>query len=157
MDQNLKFQNATKTLLYTYLSQFSPMQFKLFYGIIVYCWANWQSFISKQNFFNLWCELNQFCHEYDKSFPDQYDDHEEIKSFCKAYPYYFVDKLPIDLIATLFTDYVNDRLDLLADIVKALHETDIKAAYSYANEVFGFDEPVDAVVAEAKDHIKSFS
>lgn len=157
MDQDLKFQKATKTLLYTYLSQFSPMQFKLFYGIIVYCWANRQSFISKQNFFNLWCELNQFCYEYDESFPDQYDNHEEIKSFCKAHPYYFIDKLPIDLIARLFSEHIDERVDELTDIVKILYETDITAAYSYAAKTFGFYEPVDKVVAEVNEHIKSFS
>ena len=33
-------------------------QLKLFYSVLVHYWLKSKSFISKQNFFNLWCELN---------------------------------------------------------------------------------------------------
>ena len=65
--------------LYKCLSQFDSTQLKLFFSIFLYYWMNHKLFISKQNFFNLWCELNLLCHELDESFPEQYDNHEEIK------------------------------------------------------------------------------
>lgn len=81
-------------LFYEYLSKLSLLQFKQFYCLFVHYWTNYKCFISQQNLFNLWCELNQLCHESDESFPDQYDDHEVMKSFCMTYPYYFIDKPP---------------------------------------------------------------
>jgi hypothetical protein len=52
----------------------------------------------------LWCELNFLCHEFDESFPDQYDNFYEVRSFCKAHPYHFIEALPIDLVSALFAE-----------------------------------------------------
>ena len=77
----------------------------------------------KQNFFNLWCELNLLCHELDESFPDQYDDYEAIKDYCHFHPYYFIDRLPLDLVAKLFTEHAYDRVDVLADFIINIKES----------------------------------
>lgn len=149
--------NNNPKLLYTYLSKFNATQFKIFYSVLVHYWMNYKCFMSKQNFFNLWCELNQLCHELDESFPDQYDDHEEIKSFCKAYPYYFIDKLPINLIASLFAEYVDNRLDVLAEFIKILYEQGSKAAYQYIINTLGLDRSDDELTSSLEEHIKAFS
>ena len=145
------------TNLYEYLSKLNTDQLKIFYGAFVYFWANNKCFISKQNFFNLWCEINYCCHDLDDSFPDPYDNHELLKAFCHAHPYYFINILPADLIARLFAEHVDDRVDILAGIVKKIYEEDITDVYKYANEVLGLDKPVDILVKEAQDHIKYFS
>ena len=87
MKPKAQLDNPNQRLLYEYLSKLSLLQFKQFYCLFVHYWTNYKCFISQQNFFNLWCELNQLCHESDESFPDQYDDYEVIKSFCMTYPY----------------------------------------------------------------------
>lgn len=155
MNNKLKPERST-AILYEYLSKLDAMQFKLFYGAFVHYWVNHKYFISKQNFFNLWCELNFLCHDLDESFPDQYDDHEAIRTFCNAHPYYFIDRLPIDMIAELFAEYVDDRIDILTNFVKILSNTDIYAAYTYTNESLGLDESVGTLVSEAYEHIKLF-
>ena len=71
------------------LLKLDSRQLKMFYGILVHYWVKYKFFISSQNFLNLWCELNKLCYEVDESFPDPYDDHELLKSFCQAHPYYF--------------------------------------------------------------------
>lgn len=114
-------------------------------------------FISKQNLFNLRCELNQLCYEFDESFPNQYEDHKLIKSFFLAHPYYYIDVLPINLIAKLFAEYVDDHIDILASVAKTIYEIDIRAAYTYANDALGLNESVEKIVSEAQDHIKQFS
>ena len=119
--------------LYEYLSKLNVLQFKQFYCLFVHYWTNCKCFISQQNLFNLWCELNQRCHESDESFPDQYDDHEVMKSFCMTYPYYFIDKLPIPLIANLFVLYIDSHIDVLLNVVKELYENNVYAACTYAN------------------------
>lgn len=144
-------------LLCNYLSKLDISQFKTFYCLFVHYWANYRYFISEQNFLNLWCELNQLCHESDESFPDQYDNHQEIKSFCQAYPYYFIDRLPIKVISKLFAEYVDNQIDVLIKTAKILSDVNIFAAYTYTNKALGLNEPIDILVSETQDHIKYFS
>ena len=73
--------------------------------------------LSDHNFLNLWCELNKLCYEVDESFPDPYDDHELLKSFCQAHPYYFIDILDPGLITDLLCEYLDDRLNILVAII----------------------------------------
>ena len=94
--------------LFEYLSKLTAEQFKIFFAALVHYWAEYKFFISKQNFYNLWCELNFACHEMDESFPDQYDDREAVKEFCHYHPYYFIDRLPMNLVAKLFADHVDE-------------------------------------------------
>lgn len=143
--------------LYEYLLKLNAYQFKIFYGALVYYWAKYKLFISKQNFFNLWCELNLACHELDESFPDQYDDRDLICSFCKAHPYYFIDRLPIPLIAKLFAEYIDGHTEILINIVAKIRDADIHAAYTYANQALGLDDDVDVLVQETQYHLKNFS
>ena len=86
---------------------------KLFYGILVHCWVSQKAFISAQNFKNLWCELNYLCSIVDEGFPDPYDDHELLKSFCQAHPYYFIDRLSHEVIIDLFCEHLTERLEYL--------------------------------------------
>ena len=157
MINNLHPKSLNNYELYNCLSQFDSTQLKLFFSVFVHYWMNHKLFISNQNFFNLWCELNQFCHEVDESFPDQYNDYEEIRTFCQMHPYYFIDKLPIALIAKLVTEHVDNHIDILLNIVKILYETDVRTVYTYANKSLGLNESVDILVSETIDHIKSFS
>lgn len=157
MNNKINLRNNSKLSLYQHLRKLSPAQFKIFYGAFVHYWVNYKYFISKQNLFNLRCELNQLCHEFDESFPDQYEDHELIKSFFLTHPYYYIDALPIDLIANLFAEHVDNHIDILASITKTIYETDIHAAYTYANDALGLNESVEKIVSEAQDHIKQFS
>lgn len=151
------FEDKDRLALYDNLKQLNKDQFKIFYGAFVHFWANYKFFISKQNLFNLRCELNKLCHELDESFPDQYDDYEMMKSFFLAHPYYYMDKLPTELMARLFSKHVNDRIDILANIAQAIYEADIYTAYTYANNALGLNEATDTLVTEAQDHIKYFS
>ena len=77
MRPKTQLDNPNQRLLYEYLSKLSLLQFKQFYCLFVHYWTNYKCFISQQNLFNLWCELNQLCHESDESFPDQYDTYIE--------------------------------------------------------------------------------
>ena len=70
------------------LNNLNKEQFKRFWGLFLHYWINYNLFISTQLFFYLWCELNFLCFEVDESFPSPYDDHNLIKSFCEAHPYY---------------------------------------------------------------------
>lgn len=157
MDVNSKFENIARRSLYKHLSKLSPLQFKEFYAVFVHYWAEQKCFITKQNLYNLWCELNWFCHEFDKSFPEQYDNLKEMESFCDAYPYFFIDRLPTKIIATLFAEHVDSQLDILTNIARILFEADIYAAYTYASKALGLNEPIDILVSETHDHIKHFS
>ena len=122
-------------------------KFKLFYSILVHYWVKMKAFISAQGFLNLWCELNYLCSEVDESFPDLYDDHELLKSYCQAHPYYFIDILDLGLIINLFCEYLDDRLDILANIITKLDTGDLWASYAYSNEVLGLNEDIDELVA----------
>ena len=102
------------------LYQLDTYQIKLFYGILVHCWACRKAFISTQNFRNLWCELNYLCSIADEGFPDPYD-YELLRSFCHAHPYYFIDKLSSEIIIDLFCEYVDDRLGIRRHCSKARH------------------------------------
>ncbi len=153
-EQTKQFQNKA---LYEYLCVLDPLQFKMFYSILVYYWGNCRYFISLQNFFNLWCELNLCCHELDESFPDQYDDHELIRDFCHAHPYYFIDRLPIELRAGLFADYVDDRVEILTNVAKIISEGNLHTALTYTDQALGRNEPIEPIVAEILEHIKLFS
>lgn len=157
MSINLKFENVANRSLCKHLSKLDTNQFKMFYSLFVHYWVNYKYFISKQNLFNLWCELNLLCHKLDESFPEQYDEHNEIKSFCQTHPYYFIDELPLDIISNLFSIYIDDRVDILTNIVKILFEVNIFAAYAYANKALGLNEPINELVSDTLDHIKYFS
>ena len=153
---NTEFDNSSKQALFTYLSKLPVKRFKAFYAALVHYWVNHKFFISRQSFYNLWCEFNLLCHEMDESFPDQYDDHEAIKDYCHFHPYYFIDRLPLDLVAKLFAEHVDDRVDVLADFAKLLLEADMYAAYRYMNDALGLAESIDALVSETETHIKFF-
>ena len=155
MPRKFKYRNNAE--LYEQLIKLDVLQFKLFYGILVYCWGNKRCFISDKNFYNLWCELNQMCHDLDESFPDQFDDCEVIKSFCHLHPYYFIDRLPLNLVSSLFAEYVDDHVDVLTNVAKIIVEEDLKAAYSYVTKLFEIDESVDAAAELALNHIEYFS
>ena len=132
-------------------------QFKLFYGMLVHYWVKYKFFISSQNFLNLWCELNKLCSEADESFPDPYDDHELLKSYCQTHPYYFVDILDPGLITDLFCEYLDDRLNILVAILDKLTTGDLRTSYEYSNRVLGLSEDVDALVADSLEHLKTYS
>lgn len=153
---NTVLDNVAKQTLYDYLSKLTAAQFKVFYAAFVHYWVEHKFFITKQNFYNLWCEFNFLCHELDESFPDQYDDREAIKDFCHFHPYYFIDRLPLDLVAKLFAEHVDDRVDLLTDFAKLLLESDMQTAYTYMNDALGLAESVDYLVSETETHIKFF-
>lgn len=157
MNTDQKTEENNNSVLYEQLSKLTPNQFKMFYAAFIHYWVNHKFFITKQNLFNLWCELNQLCHELDESFPNQHDDYEAVKSFCHYHPYYFVDRLPLGMVADLFVNYVDDRVDTLAKFAKLLSEADIHAAYTYMNEALGLDESIEDLVSETKTHIKFFS
>ena len=150
-------QPIEKAQFKTYLRKFNRNELKAFYCLIVHYWANYKYFITKQNIFNLWCELNELCHEMDDSFPDPHDDHKAVVSFCKAHPYYFIDMLPPKLVQKLFCQYYDDRLDVLAAVAQKLHTEGLRAACACANEALGLDEDIDELVRQSEEHIKAFS
>ena len=152
-----KFKYCKNQKLYEQLSKLDTLQFKIFYGIFVFCWANKKCFISDKHFFNLWCEFNQLCHDLDESFPDSFDDCEMMKSFWHYHPYYFIDHLPLDFVSHLFAEYVDNQVDVLTNVCKIILEQDIKAAYSYVTKLFEIDESVDSSVELALNHIEHCS
>ena len=147
----------SKSVLKDNLMKLSKYQLKLFYGMLVHYWAEYRFFISKHNFFNLWCELNYLCYEVDESFSDPYDNHDLLKSFCHARPYYFIDILAPELVINLFCEYLDDRVDILAMVANKLGTEGLKAAYERSNKALGLSENVEELVAEAEEHIKMFS
>ena len=132
-------------------------QMKLFYGILVHCWASQKAFISTQNFRNLWCELNYVCAEIDDSFPDPYDDFELLKSFCQAHPYYFIDILDQEQVINLFCQHLENRIDILATVAAKLHTEGLWAACAYATQALGLNEDADELVAQAEEHVQTYS
>ena len=148
---------TNQDILFNSLKQLKSLQFKTLYAIIIHYWANYKYFISKQNFFNLWCELNVLCHEFDESFPDPYVDHELLKSFCHTHPYYFIDVLELELVIKLFCQCFDDRLDILATIAQKLNDGGVRDAYAYANEALGLDEDIDRLVAATEEHVVAFN
>lgn len=156
MNNKLTYSDTIYRPLYVLLNKLDAKHFKIFFSIFVHYWLNHKCFISDQNFLNLWCELNQFCHETDESFPDQYDDRKEISSFCQAHPYYFIDMLPIDLIAKLFAEYVDNRVDILVKVVNLLLESDLYTVYTFANNALGLCESIEDLVRETYGYIKRY-
>ena len=132
-------------------------QLKMFYGILVHYWMKNKYFISSQNFLNLWCELNKLCYEVDEGFPDPYDDRELLKSYCQSHPYYFIDILEPGLIADLFCEYLDDRLNILVAILDKLTTGDLRASYEYSNRVLCLYEDVEELVKESLEHLRTYS
>ena len=153
----MEFDDKARLALYNSLRKLDESQFKIFYGAFVHYVVKYKCFISKQNLFNLRCELNQLCHELDESFPDQYDDHELMKSFFLVHPYYYMSKLPIELMAKLFAKHTDDRIGILAGIARTVFETDIHGVYTFANYILGLNEQIDVLAAQAQKHIEDFS
>ena len=152
--------NKTKILkrhLRSKLEVMDKEEFKLFYSILVHYWVNNKFFISKMNFFNMWCELNKLCHEVDESFPGQYDDRKVITSYCKQHPYYFIDILPPDLVLDLFCEHLDDRLDVLTGIAEKLDTEGLEATYEYINEALGLSDDVDELVRYTIGVMKEYS
>ena len=153
----MKDENMIKLQLKNNLLKLNKEQLKMFFGMLVHYWVKHKFFISKQNFLNLWCELNYLCYEVDESFPDPYDDHKLVKSFCQAHPYYFIDMLTPELVINLFCKHFDDRLDILAMIAHKLSVVGLRVAYEYSNEALGLSENVDMLVSEGEEHIRSCS
>ena len=146
-----------KAHLKDYMLKLDTHELKLFYCILVHYWVNSKYFISPQNFLNLWCELNRLCHKTDVSFPDPYDDHKLVKSYCHEHPFYFIDILSPELVKNLFCQYLDDRLDILATIVKKLHDEDLKTTFACTNEVLGLNEDITELVSQTEEHLAAFS
>ena len=151
------FEKVANRSLYKILSKLDVIQFKMFYSIFVHYWTNHKHFISNKNFSNLWCELNQICHEVDETFPDPYDDHNLIKSYCQEHPFYFIDILDLETIINLFCEHCDDNLDTLIQVIYKLNTEGLRAAYACANEAFDLDESVDELVTETTKYLKRFT
>ena len=146
-----------RALLKKHLYKLDSYKMKLFYGILVHCWAGQKAFISTQNFKNLWCELNYLCSMVDEGFPAPYEDYELLRSFCQAHPYYFIDILSPEIIIDLFCEHLDNRLDVLATIAQKLHTEGLRAAYEYSNETLRLTDDLDESIAQAEEHVKAFS
>ena len=142
--------------LYEYLSKLEKTQLKAFYGMLVHYWVTQKAFISKQNFFNLWCELNVLCHKVDEGFPD-INDHELVKSYCHEHPYYFIDILDTEQVIKLFCQYLDKDIETITVAIEKLHTGGLKAACDSINEAMGMSKDIDELVAEIEKHIKEFS
>lgn len=141
-----EFENSDAKNLYELLNKINQSQFKNFYIIFVRYGLTYNFFISKQNLFNLWCELNRLCHESDEGFPERYDDFTEMRCFWQEHPYYFIDRLPLSVVASLFVEYIDNRVDILVNIVKTLSESDVYTACAYADKALGLDGAIETIV-----------
>ena len=148
--------NNDRTILHDELLKLDKRQLKLFYSVLVHYWVKNKSFISKQNFFNLWCELNELCCEVNESFPDPHDDHHLTTSFCQAHPFYFIDMLEPGLVINLFCEYLDNKIDILITVAKKLHTGDLRATYEYCNEAMGTNENVDELVSGTEEYVNIF-
>lgn len=157
MDKEQKVYSAAKHTLCENLRKLTVNQFKILFTALIHYWATYKFFITSQNLYNLWCELNALCYEMDESFPSPYDDYEAMKSFCHYYPYYFIEQIPLNYLATLFADHIDDHIDILTDFAKYLSESDLQTAYKYINDALGLTESVDELVSKTQMHIKFFS
>ena len=149
--------NMARTILKNDLMKLDKRQLKLFYSVLVHYWVKNKSFISKQNFFNLWCELNEYCCEADEGFPDPHDDHHLTTSFCQAHPFYFIDMLEPGLVIKLFCDHLDNKIDILIKVANKLSTGDLRAAYECCNEALGMNEDIDNLVLETEAYIGYFS
>ena len=120
-------------------------------------WIEYKFFISQRNFFNLWCELNELCHDIDEGFPEPHNDRELLKSYCIAHPYYFIDILDTVIVTDLFCEHINHKLDILTMIAQKLATEGLRAAYVYINEAMGLSEDADKLVSNTEEHMKEFS
>ena len=139
------------------LLKLDKRQYKLFYGMLVHYWVKNRYFISERNFFNLWCELNELCHEVDEGFPEPHNDRELLKSYCIAHPYYFIDILDTIIVTDLFCEYLNKRIDILTMISNKLATEGLWAAYESSNKALNLSESVEELVKEAEEHLKAYS
>ena len=139
------------------LMKLNQYQLKLFYGMLVHYWAEYRYFISHQSFKNLWCELNYLCSIVDECFPDPFDDYELLRSYCHAHPYYFIDILSPEIVAELFCEHLDDRMDTLALMANKLATESLWATYESVNNALGLTENVEELVSNAEEHLKSFS
>ena len=112
--------NTAKTTLKKNLMKLDKRQLKLFFSIIVHYWLTNKSFISKMNFFHMWCKLNDHCGMVDASFPDPHIDHKLTTAYCQAHPFYFIDMLEPELVINLFCEYLDTRIDILTMVVNKL-------------------------------------
>ena len=150
-------ENTAKTTLKKNLMKLDKRQLKLFFSIIVHYWLTNKSFISKMNFFHMWCKLNDHCGMVDASFPDPHIDHKLTAAYCQAHPFYFIDMLEPELVINLFCEYLDNKIDILSAAVNKLRMGGIKAAYEYSNKALGFAEDVEKLVMEAEEYLKYFS
>ena len=146
-----------KSILKDELLKLDKRQLKLFYSILVHYWLKNTSFISKQNFFNLWCELNELCSEVDEGFPEPHDDHQLLKSFCQAHPFYFIDILDAGIVIKFFCEYLDNKVDILAAVVNKLRMGGLRDAYECCNEALGMAEDVEKLVLETEAYVNYFS
>ena len=142
--------------LYEHLSKLDKAQLKVFYCMLVHYRVSQNAFISRQNVFNLWCELNKLCYEVDESIPDIYD-HELIKSYCHKHPYYFIDRLDSKQVVKLLCKYCDDRVDILTSMAARLATEGIMAACECINEALDLSEDIDELVRQLEEHMKAFS
>ena len=146
-----------KSILKDELLELDKRQLKLFYSVLVHYWVKNKSFISKQNFFNLWCELNELCSEVDEGFPEPHNDYKLLKSYCQAHPFYFIDILDPRLVIKLFCEHLDNKVDILTTAVNKLRTGGIKAAYECCNEALAMNEDVDNLVLETEAYIGYFT
>ncbi len=149
--------HKTKKTLRNNLDKLDKQQFKIFFTIIVHYWVSYKYFISKQNFFNLWCELNELCHKTDESFPDPHTDHELVKAYCHAHPYYFIDILELELVIKLFCEHLDKDLETITMAIEKLHTGGLKAACESINEAMDLSEDIDELVKQSEEYLKAFS
>ena len=149
--------NVEKFILKDELLKLDKRQLKLFYSVLVHYWVKNQSFIGKQNFFNLWCELNELCSEVNEGFPEPHDDHKLLKSYCQAHPFYFIDMLEPGLVIKLFCEHLDNKVDILIKVANKLSTGDLKAAYECCNEALAMNEDVDNLVLETEAYIGYFT
>ena len=156
--KNKAMKNKLRLQIKERLRKLDTDQLKIFYAMIVHCRAHQKSFISTPNLFNLWCELNQLCYEFDNSFPNPHDDHKLLKDFCLTHPYYFIDILPHNLVAKLFSKYLDQRLETLSELTKIIYEQDIQAAHQYIITALDItDHTLEELVADLKEHLEYYS
>lgn len=88
---------------------------------------------------------------------EPHDDHELLKSFCQAHPFYFIDILDTGLAIKLFCEYLDNKIDILAAVVNKLRTDGLRAAYEYSNEALNMAEDVEKLVLETEAYIGYFT
>lgn len=152
----MKEPSNDSSTLFESLSKLDKTQYKYFYCMLIHYRVSQNAFISRQNVFNLWCELNKLCHEVDEGFPDIYD-HDVIKSYCHEHPYYFINILDLKSVTKLFCQHLDDKIDVLVAMVQKLYTEGIRAAYECVNKALDLDENIDILIAETEAHVREFS